>query len=65
LFFGNDLSQLEWIKSSTPISKNDNTIHAIGIQSMTRYLLPFEILSVFLMMSLVGAAHLARNGKKL
>jgi NAD(P)H-quinone oxidoreductase subunit 6 len=65
LFLENDFSQLEWIKSGTPISKNDNTIHAIGIQSMTRYLLPFEILSVFLMMSLVGAAHLARKGKKI
>lgn len=64
LIFENDLSQLEWIKSSTPISASDNTIHAIGIQSMTRYLLPFEILSVFLMMALIGAAHLARKGKK-
>lgn len=64
LIFENDISQLEWIKSSTPISASDNTIHAIGIQSMTRYLLPFEILSVFLMMALIGAAHLARKGKK-
>lgn len=65
LIFENDFSQMEWIKSSTPISKNDNTIHAIGIQSMTMYLLPFEILSVFLMMALIGAAHLARKGKKI
>lgn len=60
-----DFSQLEWIKSGNPISKTENTIHAIGIQSMTKYLLPFEILSVFLMMALIGAAHLARKGKKL
>jgi NADH-quinone oxidoreductase subunit J len=31
---------------------------------MTRYLLPFEVLSVFLMMALIGAAHLARKDKK-
>lgn len=65
LFFSIDFSQLNWIKSGIPISKNDNTIHAIGIQSMTRYLIPFEILSVFLLMALVGAAHLARKGKKI
>jgi NAD(P)H-quinone oxidoreductase subunit 6 len=65
LFFSIDFSQLEWIKSGIPISKSDNTVHAIGILSMTKYLLPFEILSVFLMMALVGAAHLARKEKKI
>ena len=65
IFTERDFSQLEWIKSGSPISKNENTIHLIGIQSMTFYLLPFEILSVFLMMALVGAAHLARKDKKI
>lgn len=64
LFFENNFSKLSWIISGTKISTNDNTTNAIGIQSMTRYLLPFEILSVFLMMALVGAAHLARKEKK-
>jgi len=64
LFVENDFSKLSWIQSGTQISTNDNTTHAIGIQSMTRYLLPFEILSVFLLMALVGAAHLARKEKK-
>lgn len=60
-----DFSGLNWIKSSAPILEGDNTTHSIGIQSMTRYLLPFEVLSVFLMMALIGAAHLARKGKKI
>jgi NADH-quinone oxidoreductase subunit J len=65
IFLERDFSQLDWIKSGSPISKNENTINLIGIQSMTFYLLPFEILSVFLMMALVGAAHLARKDKKI
>ena len=59
-----DFSKLSWIKSSNPIMESDNTTHTIGILSMTRYLLPFEVLSVFLLMALIGAAHLARKGKK-
>ena len=59
-----DFSNLSWIKSSNPIMESDNTTHTIGILSMTRYLLPFEVLSVFLLMALIGAAHLARKGKK-
>jgi len=60
-----DFSGLNWIKTSAPILEKDNTTHTIGILSMTRYLLPFEVLSIFLMMALVGAAHLARKGKKI
>ncbi|MFA6944770.1 MAG: NADH-quinone oxidoreductase subunit J [Pedobacter sp.] len=64
IVFQTDLIHLSWIKESEPIKINDNTIHQIGIRTMTRYLLPFEVLSVFLMMALVGAAHLARKGNK-
>lgn len=59
-----DLNQLVWLERSVPVSPADNTIHQIGIHTMTTYLLPFEILSVFLMMALIGAAHLARKGNK-
>ena len=59
-----DISNLPWIKESQAINKNDNTIHQIGIHTMTRYLLPFEVVSVFLMMALIGAAHLARKEKR-
>ena len=59
-----DIDNLPWIQESQAIGKNDNTIHQIGIHTMTRYLLPFEMVSVFLMMALIGAAHLARKEKR-
>ncbi len=59
-----DFNQLNWMQEREPINAGDNTTHQIGIQTMTTYLLPFEILSVFLMMALIGAAHLARKGGK-
>jgi len=56
---------LEWIKASVQsnnvIRPNDQMINNIGINLMTRYLLPFEVISVLLMMTLIGAAHLARK----
>jgi len=56
---------LQWVKASAQsnniIKPTDNTINNIGINLMTRYLLPFEIISVLLMMTLIGAAHLARK----
>lgn len=59
-----ELNHPGWVKESVPINASDNTTHQIGIQTMTTYLLPFEILSVVLMMALIGAAHLARKGGK-
>ena len=59
-----DFNQLDWMQEGVPINASDNTTNQIGIHTMTIYLLPFEILSVFLMMALIGAAHLARKGNK-
>jgi len=56
---------LEWIKKATAnnmqISPTANMTDNIGINLMTRYLLPFEVVSILLMMALIGAAHLARK----
>jgi NADH-quinone oxidoreductase subunit J len=56
---------LTWIKDSAAakmdIQPDSNMTDTIGINLMTRYLLPFEIVSVLLMMALVGAAHLSRK----
>jgi NADH:ubiquinone oxidoreductase subunit 6 (subunit J) len=56
---------LQWIQASiqnnNAIKPNDNMVNNIGINLMTRYLLPFEVISVLLMMTLIGAAHLARK----
>ena len=63
-----DFENLTWIKNSIATNQNlkptDNTVKAIGIQTMTGFLLPFEIVSIFLMMALIGAAHIARREKK-
>ena len=55
--------ELKWIKEAenNTLKPTDNTIHYIGINIMTRYLLPFEVVSVLLLMALIGAAHLARK----
>ena len=59
-----NFNQLMWIQKSIPITSNENTAHQIGIHIMTAYLLPFDLLSIFLLMVLIGAAHLARKGGK-
>ncbi|WP_244518948.1 NADH-quinone oxidoreductase subunit J family protein [Parapedobacter composti] len=54
-----------WITASreagTVIRAADNTVEQLGVHTMTHYLLPFEVVSVLLMMALIGAAHLARK----
>ena len=63
MFSDVDFAQLQWIKSAgnNTLKPTDNTIHYLGINIMTRYLLPFEVVSVLLLMALIGAAHLARK----
>lgn len=58
---------LEWIKQATnnTFRPQDNTITNIGTNLMTAYLLPFEAISILLMMALIGAAHLARKERSL
>ncbi len=54
-----------WIDQSeqngTFIAATDNNIQQIGLRFMTFYVLPFEVISVFLMMALIGASHLSRK----
>ncbi|MFD2597752.1 NADH-quinone oxidoreductase subunit J [Sphingobacterium corticis] len=58
----------EWIqqnmRSGQIIRASDNNINQLGVMFMSRYILPFEIVSIFLMMTLIGAAHVARKGEK-
>ena len=60
---GLDANSLPWIQAAkeNTLKPTDNTIHYLGINIMTRYLLPFEVISVLLLMALIGAAHLARK----
>jgi NADH:ubiquinone oxidoreductase subunit 6 (subunit J) len=60
-----DADNVYWVKMVTGANKqikpNDLMTDNIGINLMTRYLLPFEAISILLMMAMVGAAHLARK----
>lgn len=63
-----DKQEPTWITASKDtngfIQVGDDTIRYLGVNLMTRYVLPFEVVSVFLMMALMGAAHLARKGER-
>ena len=61
--WNNDLPDwiLSNIQSGNVIKANDNNIQQLGIRFMTQYVLPFEVISIFLLMALIGAAHLSRK----
>jgi len=68
MIFKVDAGNLEWIKKSVAL-KNDIQPDAamtenIGVNLMTTYLLPFEAISIILMVALIGAAHLSRKGDR-
>jgi NADH:ubiquinone oxidoreductase subunit 6 (subunit J) len=68
MILGVDANNLIWVKKSVQF-KNDIQPNAamtenIGVNLMTRYLLPFEAISILLMIALVGAAHLSRKGER-
>lgn len=65
VFLKQNVNELPWIQnainSQDIITPNDTMINNTGINLMSRYLLPFEAISILLLMALVGAAHLARK----
>jgi NADH:ubiquinone oxidoreductase subunit 6 (subunit J) len=67
ILFKADVNNLLWVKKAiaqkNTFTSTDATVSNIGINLMTRYLLPFEAISILLMMALVGAAHLSRKEK--
>ena len=50
------------VNNPTPAVSNIGLTASIGTQLFTRYLLPFEITSILLLMAIVGAMTLARRG---
>ncbi|HEX3251719.1 MAG TPA: NADH-quinone oxidoreductase subunit J [Pyrinomonadaceae bacterium] len=50
------------VANPTPAVSNIGVTSSIGTQLFTRYLLPFEITSILLLMAIVGAMTLARRG---
>lgn len=69
ILFKTDVNNLPWIKNAVAqknaVTPGDATVNNIGINLMTRYLLPFEAMSVLLLMALIGAAHLSRKEKRI
>lgn len=66
--FKTDADNLPWVRDAislkNEITPKDIMIDNIGVNLMTRYLLPFEAISILLLVALVGAAHLSRKEGK-
>jgi len=60
-----DANNLPWIKKALALNNavlpTSDMTGNIGMNLMTQYLLPFEAISILLMMALIGAAHLSRK----
>ncbi|HET6973762.1 MAG TPA: NADH-quinone oxidoreductase subunit J [Pyrinomonadaceae bacterium] len=56
------VSVQEFRVNPTSVPSDVGLTHSIGAQLFTRYLLPFEITSILLLMAIVGAMTLARRG---
>jgi NADH:ubiquinone oxidoreductase subunit 6 (subunit J) len=67
-FFKVDADHLAWItgsaRANNVITPTAAMTENIGVNLMTKYLLPFEAISILLMVALIGAAHLSRKGEK-
>jgi NADH-quinone oxidoreductase subunit J len=59
------VSVQEFRVNPTAIPSDVGLTRSIGAQLFTRYLLPFEITSILLLMAIVGTMTLARRGKLL
>jgi NADH-quinone oxidoreductase subunit J len=46
------------------LSKTNSVAERIGFETMSNYVLPFEIVSIVLMVALLGAAYLARVNRR-
>jgi NADH-quinone oxidoreductase subunit J len=42
---------------------NDGSVQAIGLALLTTYSLPFELISVVLLVAILGALVIARSGR--
>ena len=69
VLFKTDFNSVPWVQLASihknVITAGDTMTSSIGISLMGHYLLPFEIISILLMMALVGAAHISRKEKSI
>jgi NADH:ubiquinone oxidoreductase subunit 6 (subunit J) len=57
------LTRVDWDKLAT-VEVSKSTISMIGVELLTNYLLPFEIVAILLLVALVGAAFVASKTLK-
>ena len=60
IFLSMVISKTPWLIQ--PAIEPDSTTAGVGVLLLTRYLLPFEVISVLLLGALIGAAVLSREG---
>ncbi|MBN6187053.1 NADH-quinone oxidoreductase subunit J [Aneurinibacillus sp. BA2021] len=58
VFFG--IQSVQWDNQAADFTKQDN-VKEIGIQMFTNYVIPFEMVSVLLLVALIGAIILAKK----
>ncbi|MBC8042379.1 MAG: NADH-quinone oxidoreductase subunit J [Rhizobacter sp.] len=54
----------KWVTVPVDQQLRGTVVEPIGIATMTTYVLPFEIVSIVLMVALLGAAYIARADRK-
>lgn len=57
------LSGAPWDKTDNPMTRGP-TIDQMGTELLTAYLVPFEVVSVLLLVAMIGAAYLARPERR-
>nr|QWW93239.1 NADH-plastoquinone oxidoreductase subunit 6 [Lunularia cruciata] len=73
LLLSNFISNTSWSKIYSIKTSNNlgneviliNTVRRIGSELLTEFLLPFELMSIILLVALIGAITLARREKKI
>jgi len=55
------LTRADWFTSTVQLQ--GSVVEKIGYETMSRYVLPFEMVSILLLLALIGAAFLARFDK--
>jgi NADH-quinone oxidoreductase subunit J len=60
ILLGLVVSKTSWLESPS-VEPVGSTVHDIGVLLLTKYLLPFEAVSLLLLGALIGAALLSRE----
>lgn len=58
-----DFTQLNWIQQSVADGTviRESTVNTLGIQLMSEFVLPFEVVGILLLLALIGAAFIAKR----